>query len=93
MAHINEIGDRFYTQSLFWHIDRPPLVHLTKTSETEPPFRVGTSLVLRVPFTKRAFVLGAWTSKAPTEEEALLNSMGARVTKGNGTVLDGEVDW
>lgn len=93
MAHITDIGPRFYAQRLYWHTDNPPLVHVTHTTETEPPFRLGRCLVLRAPFTKVALALGVWVDRAEDEESALLRSMDARVTRDNGIRLDEGVGW
>ena len=37
-----------------------PLVEKGWTNEIEEPYRLGTCLVLRIPFTKPGFVLGVW---------------------------------
>lgn len=93
MAHITDLGPHFYAQKLWWHTENPPLAYVTHTTETEPPYRLGKCVVLRLPFTKRALALGAWVGEAEHEEDALLRSMDARVTRSNGVVLDEEVDW
>lgn len=92
MAHINDLG-RFYTQRLYWQKDDPPLIHFDRTVETVHPFRVGKCVVLRKPFSKDAYVFGAWVGKSQDEEAALLDAMGGRVTKDNGIRLTGEEDW
>lgn len=91
MAHIIDIGSRFYVQKLYWHVDQPPLVHKTHTTETEYPYRTGRCIVLRVPFRRVALVLGMWVGHSENEEEALLNAMDGRVTKDNGIRLDEEM--
>ena len=54
-----------------------PVVDKGNTQEIEYPFRVGQSVVLRVPFTKQAVVLGRWVSSKP-ETDALTSAIGAR---------------
>lgn len=90
MAKVHDIGSRFYWQRLYWHSEDPPLVHRTTTQEIERPYRHGTSLVVRLPFTKIALVLGKWISERG-EVEALLTAMQGRVTKDNG-ILDHEME-
>ena len=82
MAKVHEVGKHFYWQRLYWHSDNPPLFHKTTTQEIERPYRHGTSLVVRVPFTKIALVMGKWRS-IKGEVDALLTAMQGRVTKGN----------
>jgi hypothetical protein len=91
MAKVHDIGSRLYWQRLYWHSEDPPLIHRTTTQEIEPPYRNGRCLVLRVPFTKVAIVLGAWGSTM-RESEALLSAVGGRVTKDNGIDID-DWDW
>lgn len=90
MAHITELGP-LYAQKLYWHLDKPPLLHLDRTVETGAPYRLGKCVVIRAPFSKAALAIGAWVGKSRHEEEALLTSMGARVTKDNGVTLTEEV--
>lgn len=92
MAHITELGP-FYAQKLYWHWHKPPLLHVDRTVETDAPYRLGKCLVIRAPFTKAALAVGAWVGKSRHEEDALLTSMGARVTKDNGITLTEGVDW
>lgn len=93
MAHITDLGPHLYAQTLWWHTENPPLFHITHTTETEPPYRLGRCAVLRLPFSKRALALGVWVAEAKHEEDALLRSMDARVIRDNGIRLDGTVDW
>lgn len=99
MAHITEIGPKFYFQKLYY-LDPPeggrrrhPLASTSFTTETEHPFRMGRCLVLRVPFTRIALACGVWVDHAEDEEEALLTAMQAWVLMDNGIRLTEEVDW
>lgn len=81
MAHITEMGP-FYAQKLYWHADGAPLLHLDTTHEIEPPYRTGKCLVVRMPFSRTAHVVGVWTG-ARGEKDALLAAVGGRVTSDN----------
>ena len=50
---------------MFWHVlmypEKPPvLTEKSETQETESPFRYGYGRVFRVPFTRKALVIGVW---------------------------------
>ena len=92
MAKITDVGPFAYVQRLYWTLENPPLWHLDVTNEIEYPFRRGRCLVLRVPFTKRAFAVGLWGERQ-AEQEALLAAMGGRITRNNGVVLDELEGW
>lgn len=51
----------------FWHtmqypkmMPPPPLTETGATQETDEPFRYGRSRVVRLPFSRRALVVGKW---------------------------------
>lgn len=54
-----------------------PVVDKGHTQEIEWPYRTGASLVVRIPFTKQAVVLGRWTG-SKDEEQALSEAIGVR---------------
>lgn len=92
MAKVHEIGTRLYWQRLWYQIDTPPLFARSHTQEIEPPYRYGTCVVIRLPFTKIAVIVGKWRSHK-REVEALLAAMGGRVTKDNGITDEELEDW
>lgn len=92
MAKVHEVGSRIYWQKLYYHIDNPPLFDTTTTQEIEAPYRYGTCVVARVPFTRLAFILGKWRSEK-REVEALLSAMGGRITLANGITDEELEDW
>lgn len=47
------------------------------TQEIDWPYRTGVSVVARMPWSTRAFVVGRWTGQRP-EEDALSAAIGAR---------------
>ncbi len=48
------------------------------SQETNWPFRVGRSIVIRVPFRRFALVIGKWSDTSLDEEQALLGALGGR---------------
>lgn len=54
-----------------------PLIERGNTQEIDPPYRVGVSLVARIPGTRKAIVLGKWVNKKD-EDTALSDAIGAR---------------
>ena len=89
MAQTHDLGPLF-AQRLYYHSAHPPLIALTRSQEIESPFRTGKCLVLRAPLTKRAVAVGVWLT-GKSEEDALMDAMGARVVQDN-AVGDME-DW
>lgn len=56
-----------------------PIVDKGWTHETEEPYRRGTCLVLRFPYTTPGLILGIWGKASNLDEEdALLRALGAR---------------
>lgn len=54
-----------------------PIMECGTTQEIEWPFRFGQGLVIRLPFTTKAVVVGRWIGDRE-EEEALSDAIGAR---------------
>jgi len=54
-----------------------PFVDKGGTIEIEEPYRIGSSLVFRLPFGTKALVVGRWTESLE-EEEALTRALGAK---------------
>lgn len=76
----------FYTGTLsYYHRKALPVVEKGWTQETERPYRKGTCLVFRLPFTHPGFYVGVW-NKSPKinieDDDAvdalLANAMGVR---------------
>ncbi|TKK84576.1 hypothetical protein FDA94_28520 [Herbidospora galbida] len=55
-----------------------PVFHTAPTREIEYPFRVGTSLVVRLWPWLGAIVVGRWTGREADEEQALMRAVQAR---------------
>ena len=87
MAKTNDIGSLLFTQRLYWTADNPPLISLQPSTEIEFPYRKGWGLVVRAPWSRRAWVLGAWTGRM-SEQEALITATGGRVLKDNGIQIN-----
>ena len=57
------------------------------TQEIDEPFRSGKGFAIRIPFTKRALVVGKWSNTDYTESQALTYAI-----RGRGLKKD-EVNW
>ncbi len=78
--------------NVYWHpLTYPvkPRVFFDKadTQELDPPFRRGTGYAIRLPFTKKAVVVGVWRKTGYTESQALTYAI-----KGRGLPKT-EVNW
>lgn len=76
MPRTHDLGPLF-AQPLSYPSRRFPLVERGHTQEIEYPYRRGASLVLRLPGTPHAVVLGVWR-EAHDEEEALYRALSGR---------------
>lgn len=84
--------------SYFWYIYRypatitdPPLYNPHgSTREVEEPFRVGVSVLLRVPCSRWALVLGAWHYALAGEDDAITSALAVR---GLGTPVEEIRQW
>ena len=77
MPQVKQLGSNTYTHLMEYPTKKFPVIDRGHTQEIEYPFRAGSGLVFRIPFTRRAVVVGRWTSETP-EEEALTGAIGAR---------------
>jgi hypothetical protein len=77
MSKVYDIGTNTYVQRLNYPTRKFPLYDHGITREIDPPYRVGFSRVIRVPFSRKALVVGQWVSVLP-ETDALINAIGAR---------------
>lgn len=66
---------RFFAHGMTYPSTDFPLVDKGVTQEIEHPFRLGKSVVLRAPFTRRAVVLGVWGASATDPDEALKKAL------------------
>jgi hypothetical protein len=77
MPNVTQLGPRIYSHPMEYPTTKFPVVDVGQTQEIDWPFRTGKGLVLRLPFTRRALVVGVWTGKQD-ETSALTNAIGAR---------------
>jgi hypothetical protein len=71
------IGPIYGQMIKYPHRDLHPILEKGWTHEIDEPYRKGSCLVFRIPFTKPGFVLGKW-GKAQDEEEALTAAIWGR---------------
>jgi len=64
---------------------RIPLVHLSTTTEIEPPFRHGACALVRVPFVQTSLAIGKWSRGTLDEVAAHERALGLRVLEDNGS--------
>ncbi len=86
MATTKDIGS-YYWHGLTYPYKPKGLWEKAETQEIDEPFRRGTGIAVRFPFTKRAIVLGKWATTDYTESEALTYAI-----RGRGLKKD-EVNW
>lgn len=74
MPKIHNIGSQHFVQFIDFPVQWGWKLWVRGwTQEIEEPFRTSEPLILRLPFHK-AFVLGKWTGRIDTEEEALIRA-------------------
>jgi hypothetical protein len=74
---MNLIGPLYGQIIKYPHRDALPVFEKGWTHEIEEPYRRGSCLVFRVPFTKPGFVIGKW-AESQTEDEALTAAIWGR---------------
>ena len=83
--------------TVFWHgISYPdwisvPLVNRSTTTEVEPPFRHGRCVIVRLPLTRRALVVGRWEGRYTDPSAAYSRALGLRVIDDNGAGWEEEL--
>ena len=77
MPAIHQIGPHYFVHKMSYPNTKFPLSEKGHTQEIEHPYRTGQSVVVRVPFTRRALVIGKWTGEK-YEEDALTGAIGLR---------------
>ena len=79
MPKIHNIGPKHFVQYISFPVKWERKLWVKGwTQEIEEPFRTSEPLIFRMPFHK-ALVLGQWTGKINTEEEALNRAIQGRV--------------
>ena len=81
-----DIGN-FYWHNLTYPYKPKGLWETADTQEIDPPFRRGHGLAIRVPFTRKAIVIGRWKETGYSENQALTYAINGRGLKKD------EVDW
>ena len=89
MAKVHDIGAQLFWHTLTYPSTEFPLLDRGITHEIDEPFRVGISKVIRLPFTKRALVVGHWKAQL-SEGMALQNAIGARALSDTNDDIWGE---
>lgn len=85
-----DLGDHFYWHWA-WYPDRKhPRLDMTVTHEIDPPYRIGTAVVWRLPLMRRALVIGYWSMRHENEEDAILAATGGRVVREASVLGHGE---
>ena len=72
------IGPLYVTTVKYGHRRFWPFVEKGWSQEIEEPYRKGTCLVFRVPFTRPGYAIG-WFTEALPEEEALTNAIKSHI--------------
>jgi hypothetical protein len=71
------LGNLYVTKLKYPHRKPLPFVEKGWTNEIEEPYRRGSCLVFRIPFTKPGLVLGKW-AEPQNEDEALTAAIWGR---------------
>ena len=77
MPNVHHLGPKIFVHQMTYPPGRFPLCERGATQEIEYPFRTGSSVVFRLPFSTRALSVGIWTGQVE-ETVALEGAIGAR---------------
>lgn len=77
MPPVHQIGKKRFIQTMDYPSTDFPIIDRGYTQEIEWPYRKGDSLVLRIPFARKALVVGKWVGTVD-EQDALETAVGAR---------------
>lgn len=77
---------RIYILTFSYPVKPKVLLERAETQEIDPPFRHGSGLAFRIPFTRQALVIGYWTHRLH-EDSALSTAIAGRY------LPEGEFDW
>ncbi len=77
MPQTHDIGSKTFVHRMDYPSRDFPVIDRGHTTEIEYPYRSGKSLVIRIPFSTRAVVIGRWGDQQD-EETALQTAIGWR---------------
>lgn len=77
MPNVTQLGPTLYAHRMEYPTKNFPVFDRGDTQEIDWPFRTGKAIVTRIPFTRRAIVVGRWIGKR-SEEDALTSAIHAR---------------
>ena len=77
MPQIHDIGKRHFVHTMKYPTRQFPILDRGETQEIEDPYRNGRSVVVRVPLTRSAVVVGRWQTRF-SEDTALRRAIQAR---------------
>jgi hypothetical protein len=86
MARTHDVGKKYFWHAMVYPIKPKVIIERSNTQEIEEPFRYGSGLVFRLPFTRLSIVIGKWVAQYD-ESQALTNAIAGRA------VAEGEFDW
>ena len=72
------LGPLYVQKIKYPHHKFLPVAEVGWTQEIDEPFRKGSCLVFRIPFTTPGFALGVWTKPSQNENEALTAAIWGR---------------
>lgn len=77
MPNVHHLGSKIYAHLMEYPTKKFPVIDVGDTQEIDWPFRTGKAIVTRIPFTRRAVVIGRWIGSS-TEHAALTSAIKAR---------------
>ena len=86
MAKTHDFGKKHFWHSMTYPVKPPVVFERAETQEIEEPYRFGKGWCLRLPFTRKAIVIGKWV-KQYEESTALTVAINGRGMRQE------EVDW
>lgn len=78
MPNVHQIGKRHFAHTMKYPSRKFPIIDRGNTAEIEAPYRYGQSLVVRMPLSSKAVVVGRWTGVSADEDAALRHAIGWR---------------
>jgi hypothetical protein len=87
MAHPRTVGSTYWHTLRYPSGFRVPFINWSSTTEIDPPFRSGPCMIVHLPATTRALVIGRWTDRLG-ETEAWTRALGLRILDDNGVGLE-----
>jgi hypothetical protein len=77
MPQLHNIGKKHFFHTMKYPSTQFPLIEPGHTQEIEHPYRAGDALVVRLPFTRTAIVVGRWVAIL-REQDALASAIQMR---------------